>query len=449
MLDPRLHSIWIKFFRGSAGISTGRISCPGKLRGIEYRASLIKTCLFQSIVILWRELGAICGADNPRATCIARPQPNSTDDTPVILDAFKQCGQGGNIIFPNKTYHINTVMNTIGLKDCQIDLYGTMLWGTNITYWLANSLPLGYQNQSSAWFLGGTNLTFRGHGHGTLDGNGQTWYDFVNGVSNYPGRPHALTIWNTTDSVLSGLRFVQSQMWTMTIIHSQHVLLEDIYVNSTSHTHSPARNTDGADTMFSSHITFSRWTVANGDDSISLKANSTDISIKDSVFYKGLGVAIGSIGQYKDVFELIENVYVGNVTCVDTAYAAYVKTWTGEQAGYPPNGGGGGLGYARNVTFTNFHMRNSTKKGVFYITQCTTFSGVAGDCNSSLFNVRDVRFENATGLVGTDYVADLQCSAASPGEGIEIKGVDLRDEDDEVVGMYECENVVDTVGFSC
>jgi hypothetical protein len=25
-------------------------------------------------------------------------------------------------------------------------------------------------------------------------------------------------------------------------------------------------------------------------------------------------------------------------------YKAYFKTWTGEQVGYPPNGGGGGLG---------------------------------------------------------------------------------------------------------
>lgn len=27
-------------------------------------------------------------------------------------------------------------------------------------------------------------------------------------------------------------------------------------------------------------------------------------------------------------------------------YGAYIKTWTGNPTGYPPNGGGGGLGYA-------------------------------------------------------------------------------------------------------
>jgi galacturan 1,4-alpha-galacturonidase len=56
--------------------------------------------------------------------------------------------------------------------------------------------------------------------------------------------------------------------------------------------------TDGADTIYADNITFRRWTVDNGDDSISLKANSTNILIEDCDFYTGLGIAIGSIGQY-------------------------------------------------------------------------------------------------------------------------------------------------------
>lgn len=129
-------------------------------------------------------------------------------------------------------------------------------------------------------------------------------------------------------------------------MHSKRVLLSSIYVNSTTNDHSPARNTDGADTIFSDSITFDGWTVDNGDDSISLKANSTNIVIKNSTFYRGLGVAIGSIGQYDGQFEYVENVTVTGITGYNTRYAAYVKTWTGEQVGYPPNGGGGGLGCA-------------------------------------------------------------------------------------------------------
>jgi galacturan 1,4-alpha-galacturonidase len=42
--------------------------------------------------------------------------------------------------------------------------------------------------------LGGKRLWVEGHGYGTFDGNGQTWYDFVRGESNYPSRQSALAL---------------------------------------------------------------------------------------------------------------------------------------------------------------------------------------------------------------------------------------------------------------
>lgn len=59
-----------------------------------------------------------------------------------------------------------------------------------------------------------------------------------------------MTISDTTESVVEGLRFVQSQMWTLTVARSERMLLQDIYVNSTA---GPGRdfrsivNTDGVD----------------------------------------------------------------------------------------------------------------------------------------------------------------------------------------------------------
>lgn len=80
-------------------------------------------------------------------------------------------------------------------------------------------------------------------------------------------------------------------------------------------------NTDGADTIRSSHISFNNLTVHNGDDSISFKANSTDISLTNSHFYNGLGVAIGSIGQYHDQFETVERINVENIVYDNTLHA--------------------------------------------------------------------------------------------------------------------------------
>jgi galacturan 1,4-alpha-galacturonidase len=104
---------------------------------------------------------------------------------------------------------------------------------------------------------------------------------------------------------------------------------------------------------------------------------------------------------------------------------------------------------ANNMTFTDFTMHNTTETGVFYITQCTTFSGVAGDCNTSLFNIRNIHFTNIRGTVGTSYVASMQRSKASSCTGIDIKDIDLTLTNGTAIDKYSCKNVEDTVGFSC
>ncbi|KAH8663487.1 putative exo-polygalacturonase [Tricladium varicosporioides] len=357
----------------------------------------------------------------PKAkTCIVKAG-NSTliDDAPAILDAFDKCGRNGKIVFLNTTYHVNSVMNTTGLRNVDIDLRGTLVWSTNTSYWLSNSLPVGYQNQSSAWIFGGDNINFQGNGYGRFDGNGAAWVSCCGGKSNYPGRPHAITITDTHNSLFEGITFWKSQMWTMAIIHSSHILMQDITVNNAL-----SRNTDGANTLFSDHITFNRWSVTGSDDSIAIKANSTNIAVTNSNFYNGLGLAFGSIGQYKDAFETIENITATNITCDKTLHAAYIKTWTGQQVGYPPNGGGGGLGYIKNVLMSD--IRVTALRGFpFSITQCTTFSGVAGDCNTSLFQLSDITLTNISGTITSNPIAAIQCSAAAPCHDIVIKNVEL------------------------
>ena len=116
------------------------------------------------------------------------------DDAPAILKAFADCKEDGHIVFENTTYYVRTVMNTTGLKNVDVEVKGTLLWSADVDYWLGHSLPVGFQNQSSAWYLGGDGVHFYGHGYGTLDGNGQVWYDCesfeteenaLNGVTNH------------------------------------------------------------------------------------------------------------------------------------------------------------------------------------------------------------------------------------------------------------------------
>ncbi|KIY70699.1 glycoside hydrolase family 28 protein [Cylindrobasidium torrendii FP15055 ss-10] len=399
-------------------------------------------------MILWSSVLVFLASVLPRIfqrkVCFVYPSADGGDDTAAILSAFKECGRGGRVEFGNETYHIESVMNLTDLEDCTIDVKGTLLWGTDINYWLENSYPIGYQNQSSAWLLGGTGITLSGHGYGTIDGNGQVWYDFNANRSNLAGRPHALTIVDTKDSIIEGMHFVQPQMWTMTIMNSSNVLLQDIYVNATSSNHNTTGNTDGANTVYSDNITFRRWVVDDGDDCIAVKANSTNILIEDSVFYHGHGIAIGSIGQFPDRFERIENVTARNITYFNTGwvFGRYLKTWTGEQNGYPPNGGGGGQGFLQNATLHN-------TRSIFAIDQCISYIGAMDGCDTSLFSLENIHFEDIHGTSKTSGV--FQCSGAAPCTNISLANIDVVNPNGERLDTYQCVegNMKDTTGISC
>ncbi|KAI3544722.1 polygalacturonase [Colletotrichum filicis] len=392
------------------------------------------------------------GRQEKSTRCVVPANGNGSDDAPAILAAFDKCKTDGHIIFENVTYHIGQVMKTVDLNNVKIDIKGTLLWSKNTTYWLANSLPIGYQNQTAAWVLGGKHLDVNGFGYGTFDGNGQTWYDLVKGESNYPNRPHALLLDGAEDSVFEGLRFVQAQMWTVTITRSKRVLLQDIYVNNTSSNRNPARNTDGANTMFSDNVHFRRWIIKNGDDCIAIKANSTNILIENVEFHDGQGVAIGSIGQYAGRFEAIENVTVRNVLAHGSRYAGRIKTWTGTQLGYPPNGGGGGLGYAKNLSWDNVTIYDAEQAPI-YVMQCITYNGQQGNCSSSLFDISNISFTNFRGTLQGSRVAYLQCSRAHGGcDDVRIQNMNFTDisvDPPTSATGYRCSNVNEPEGFSC
>lgn len=95
-----------------------------KFKVIQLHLMYLKTILLLAGLFLAQPLTA-----NPtQKTCIVPASGSSSiDDTPAVLDAFQTCGHGGKIIFSNTTYHINSIMNTTGLRDCEIDLRGTLL----------------------------------------------------------------------------------------------------------------------------------------------------------------------------------------------------------------------------------------------------------------------------------------------------------------------------------
>ncbi|KAF4946202.1 hypothetical protein FSARC_14253 [Fusarium sarcochroum] len=378
----------------------------------------------------------------PRAYCAIPANEDGSDDSPAILSAFKSCARKGHIVFENKTYHIHKTLKTTNLKDTRVDIHGTLLWGNNTDYWLKNPQETGFQNGSAAWFLGGSDVQVNGFGYGTLDGNGQVWYDLVKGESMYPDRPHALAIWNADGMKVNDLRMVQSQMWSMAIMWSKNVVLDNVYISSSTSSKNPARNTDGADTINSDNITFRNMYIRNGDDAIAIKGNSTNILVEDSTFEKSLGLAFGSLGQYGGAFERVENVVARRIRFLETRHGSYIKTWTGDRVSYPPNGGGGGVGYLRNVSLIDFDVEG-LRNQPFSVAQCTSFSGERGDCESSEFKISNIELKGWSGTTASGYVVDMDCSKASGGcKDITVEDMDLKNKDtDDKVDRYRCRDL--------
>jgi hypothetical protein len=109
--------------------------------------------IFSSFILSCLSAGAVSAAALDSAAslpghhgkkCIVKAGGSeSIDDVPAVLQAFKTCGHNGNVVFSNTTYHINTVMKTTGLKNCAVDIYGTLLVCCTLSPW-SISIAIAY-----------------------------------------------------------------------------------------------------------------------------------------------------------------------------------------------------------------------------------------------------------------------------------------------------------------
>ncbi|KAF2233654.1 glycoside hydrolase family 28 protein [Viridothelium virens] len=372
-----------------------------------------------------------------------------TDDTPSVLQAFQLCGVNGSITMTEGNhFYIDQVMNTTNLENCNVNILGEMEWSTDVPYWLSHSLPVVYANLSTAWLFGGTNVTIRGYSKGLFNGNGQTWYDENMGQGNQPGRPIAITIYNSSNVLVDSMTWTQSQFWNSFVSHSSNVTMSNIFMNSTSDDGNDTVNTDGCDTWNSRDVSFYNWTVTGGDDCISVKGNSTNVYGRNITCYGTGAFPIGSVGQFPETPDYVENVLFEDALLVDASNTAWIKTWqgSGESNAGGSDAGGGGSGYVRNVTWRN--MVNVNVNQPIYVTQCIYNSGEADSvCDTSTVQISDITWQNITGTSRYDVAGSIHCSASRPCPGLKFIDVNITSVNASMglptpPELYLCANIV-------
>lgn len=102
------------------------------------------------------------------------------------------------------------------------------------------------------------------YGGGTIDGNGQVWYDAY-AANIYTLRPVLIGIDGLHNSIISDLVLRYSPEYYFFVANSTNVVFDHIDIAGGSKSNNPAKNTDGWDTYRSSDIVIQNSVVNNGD----------------------------------------------------------------------------------------------------------------------------------------------------------------------------------------
>ncbi|PWY90437.1 Exopolygalacturonase precursor [Aspergillus sclerotioniger CBS 115572] len=373
-------------------------------------------------------------------TCHVRSHGNGTDDSDYILSALHQCNHGGKVVFDaDKEYIIGTALNMTFLKNIDLEVLGKILFTNDTDYWQANAFPQGFQNATTFFQLGGEDVNM--YGGGILDGNGQVWYDLY-AEDDLILRPVLMGIIGLKGGTIGPLKLRYSPQYYHFVANSSDVLFDGIDISGYSKSDNEAKNTDGWDTYRSTNIVIQNSVINNGDDCVSFKPNSTEILVQNLHCNGSHGISVGSLGQYKGEVDIVENVYVYNISMFNASDMARIKVWPGTPSALSADlQGGGGSGSVKNITYDTAYVDNVDY--AIEVTQCYGQSNLTL-CNEypSNLTISDILFKNFRGTTSKKYepyVGTIVCSSPDTCSDINTSNINVT----SPIGTNEfgCDNV--------
>ena len=163
------------------------------------------------------------------------------DDSPAILEAIKECNDGGKVIFKRGAkYTIGTALDLRNLRHIDLVIQGTIQFTSDTSYWQRSAFKYRYQNAASFFALGGIDVNV--YGGGTIDGNGHVW-ESVFARNKDAIRPILFCVNGMNGGTVSDLTMKSSPQWFNLVIDSKNVVFSNIRINGHQ------KNTDGWDTV--------------------------------------------------------------------------------------------------------------------------------------------------------------------------------------------------------
>ncbi|EIM85113.1 glycoside hydrolase family 28 protein [Stereum hirsutum FP-91666 SS1] len=349
------------------------------------------------------------------------------DDGPAFITAAQTCD---TVVVPaDTTLSIASPMNMTDVVNTHISLEGTIKFVDDIDFWAGTAFFFDFQNSTTFWILSGENILF--DGGGTIDGSGQAWYDAFASNSSLV-RPIILTIYEATNVTVQDITELNSPDWFNLVHTSQNIVYDGLTIEAVSTSSVEAKNTDGWDIYRSDSVSILNSNINNGDDCVSWKPNSTNMIVANLVCNGSHGISVGSLGQYPQFFDIVENVTATNVTMSNAQNGARIKAWAGA-------GVGGGI--VKNITFELFFETNVDNPII--IDQCYMTDEDECAANPSNTFIQDVWFNNITGTSSgaeDSTVASLSCSPDSRCSDINVNDISLAPPSSEGDATYTCQN---------
>ncbi|CRK24903.1 hypothetical protein BN1723_018200, partial [Verticillium longisporum] len=121
-------------------------------------------------------------APHCRKTFTPRASENAEDDISAdLLNAIKSANNGGTVYLPkDQLFVIDEPLDLTFLNDIHIHLEGTIQFTNNVEKWQKNAFYHPFQRSLMFWKWGGKDV--RIYGEGTIDGQGQRWWNEFSGA---------------------------------------------------------------------------------------------------------------------------------------------------------------------------------------------------------------------------------------------------------------------------
>ncbi|KAJ4721934.1 putative Polygalacturonase [Melia azedarach] len=271
----------------------------------------------------------------------------SADDTAAFRAAWKAaCAVEGGVILAPSDYSFK-ITSTIFSGPCQpglvFQLDGILMPPDGPDTW-----PKADSHMQWLVFYKLDDMKFTGKG--TIEGNGQKWWDLPckphrgpeGSTSSGPcDSPALIRFFMSSNLVVSGLTIQNSPQFHMKFDGCNGVLIDKLSISSPK----LSPNTDGIHIENSKSVGIYNSMISNGDDCISIGTGCSDVDIAGVTCGPSHGISIGSLGVHNSQ-ACVSNITVRNANIRESDNGLRIKTWQG------------GTGSVSGISFENIQMEN-------------------------------------------------------------------------------------------